>query len=300
MEMKEFGVKVQKALTKKLGAAYDIRLQEVRKNNGVTLLGILILAKDQNVSPTIYLNSFWEAYEKGIPFATVIERILQIYEEDTPKENVNMEFFRKFGQVKERICFRLISRERNEELLGKIPHIEYLDMAICFYYAYQSDLLGAGSILIYNNHLDMWNTTIEELYTLAKQNTPVLFPWEMTSLAATVQDLMECGEELECEYGEFWSTLPMQVLTNECKIQGAVCILYPDLLKKLAEEAEKNFYVIPCSIHEVILLPDSGAENGEQLREIIKEVNRTQVEPEEVLSDNLYYYNRFSNQLHIF
>lgn len=300
MEMKEFGVKVQKALIKKFGEAYDIRLQEVRKNNGVMLLGILILAKEQNVSPTIYLNSFWEAYEKGIPFATVIERILQIYEEDTPKESVNMDFFREFGQVKGRICYRLISRKKNEELLEKIPHIEYLDMAICFYYAYQSDLLGAGSILIYNNHLDMWNTTTEELFTLAKQNTPLLFPWEVTPLADTVQGMMECGEEQENDYDEFWYTLPMQVLTNECKNHGAACVLYPDLLKKLAEKMEKNFYVIPSSIHEVILLPDGGAENGGQLREIIKEVNRTQVEPEEVLSDNLYYYNRFSNQLHIF
>lgn len=300
MEMKEFGVKVQKALIKKLGAAYDIRLQEVRKNNGVTLLGILILAKDQNVSPTIYLNSFWEAYENGVTFTAVIERILQIYEEDTPKENVNMEFFRDFGQVKERICYRLISREKNGELLEKIPHMEYLDMAICFYYAYQGDLLGAGSILIYNNHLKMWNTTTEELFTIAQENTPILFPWEMTPLADTVQDMMECGEEQENEYGEFLSALPMQVLTNECKIHGAVCVLYPDLLRKLSEEAGKNFYVIPCSIHEVILLPDSGAENGAQLQEIIKEVNRTQVDPEEVLSDNLYYYNRFSDRLNIF
>lgn len=300
MEIKEFAIKVQAAISKKLGEDYTVKLQEVSKNNGVMLQGLLILAEEKNITPTIYLNSFWEAYEQGMPFAVIVKRILQIYREDTPKENVDMSFFKEFDKVKDRICFRLISAERNGELLTKIPHIRYMDMAICFFYSYQGEVLGNGSILIYHTHLDMWQTSVEELYELAEKNTPKLYHWESTSMEEAVKEMLEKRDSEEMDFGDFFQIMPMQVLSNESRVNGAACILYPKLLKTLAEAVGKNLYIIPCSIHEVIILQDSGAEDALRLQETIKEVNRTQVEPEEILSDNLYYYNRFLDQLKIF
>lgn len=305
MEMKDFAVKVQQAITKKIGDGYRVELQEVQKNNGVKLQGLLILAEESNISPTIYLNVFWEAYEQGVPFAVVIDRILRIYEEDTPKENVDMSFFKEFDKVKERICFRLISAERNRELLPKIPHVEYLDMAICFYYAYRGEAMGNGSILIYNSHVDMWHTNTEELLELAKNNTPILFPKESISMEETVKEILTKQENLECEgclderYQEDLKEMSMQVVSNSEGVYGAACILYPNLLQQLADEKQKNLYVIPSSIHEIIVLPDSGHEDANRLREIISEVNGTQLEPEEILSDNLYYFNRLLGQMRI-
>lgn len=304
MEIKEFAVKVRNAIEKRIGEGYTVRLQEVQKNNGIILQGLLILAEEKNISPTIYLNSFWEAYENGIPFALIVERIMQIYEEDTPKESIDMSFFKEFDKVKERICFRLISAAQNEELLAQIPHVAYLDMAICFYYAYYSEILGNGSILIYNNHLDMWHTTTEELLALARHNTPKLFPLETNSMEETIREMLSRQEEAECEllleeYHEFFRTVPMQVVSNTSRVHGAACILYPDMLKAMAEGLQRNLYVIPSSIHEIIVLPDSGREDTGRLREIISEVNCTQVEPEEILSDNLYYYDRLLEQLRI-
>ena len=83
---------------------------------------------------------------------------------------------------------------------------------------------------------------------------------------------------------------PLWVLTNRQRIQGASCILYPGLLKRLAAE-KRNFYLLPSSIHEVILLAEQGSETPQRLKDMIAEVNRTQVAPEEVLSDSLYYYD---------
>ncbi len=306
MEIKEFALKVQKAIKNKMGEGYLVKLQEVQKNNGVTMHGLLILAEESNISPTIYLDSFWEYYERGIPFAVVIDRILQIYEEDTPKENIDMSFFKEFAKVKERICFRLISAKQNEELLNKIPYINYLDMAICFYYAYQGDTLGNGSILIYNSHMDMWNTSVEELYELAQSNTSRIFPWESISMESAVREMYERYGEADMdnpfeeeEYREFFEIMPMYVVSNVGHIYGAACVLYSDVLSGLAKAAQKNLYVIPSSIHEVIVLQDRGHEDELHLREIIREVNRTQVEPEEILSNNLYYYNRLSGELSI-
>lgn len=306
MEIKEFAEKVQNAVERRIGEEYQVRIQEVPKNNNIILQGLVIIPKNQNVSPTIYLNSFWDAYKQGIPFSVIIEYILHIFEEDTPKKCVDMSFFKEYDRVKERICYRLISAERNRELLKKIPHLEYLDLAVCFYYAYQGETLGNGSILIYNTHMNMWNTNKEALYELAKINTSRLFPWESTSMETTIREMIQMQREQgidalleEEEQQEFFDEMPMQILSNESRVHGAACILYPGLLGQLADREGKNLYVIPSSIHEVIVLPDSGQEDASSLREMVVEVNATQVEPEEILSDNVYYYDRLLGQMKI-
>lgn len=306
MEIKDFVLKVQKAIKERMREGYQVEVQEVQKNNNVVLQGLIIHSKMQNVSPTIYLNSFWEAYEKGIPFAVIIERILSIYEEDTPRENVDMSFFKDFEKVKDRVCYRLISAEQNRDLLEKIPHMEYLDLAICFYYAYQGNTLGNGSILIYNSHMEMWQTTTSVLFELSQNNTSKLFPGECNSMETIIRELMaeqeKQGDEPvldEAEQQEFFNQMPMQILSNENRVHGAACILYPGLLGQMADREGRNLYIIPSSIHEVIVLPDSGKENAQRLREMIVEVNTTQVEPEEILSNNLYYFDRLSGQVKI-
>lgn len=308
MEIREFAEKVQKAVALVLGEDYKVKLQEVRKNNGVFLQGLIILKKKQNVSPTIYLQPFWEAYEEGVTLLEVVTRILQIYREDVPRDNIDMTFFKDFEKVKDRICYRLIHAERNKVLLEGIPYVPFLDLAICFYYAYEGEVLGSGSILIHNSHMSMWKTNIAELMCLAQRNTPRLFPWECGSMDLTVRELKQelaLNEEIcrgileDRENIKYKEELPLYIVTNKQKIHGAACILYPNLLAGIGEGMNANFYILPSSVHEVILLTDSGSESTSQLREMIAEVNRTQVEPEEVLSDSLYYFDRREKQVKI-
>ena len=96
------------------------------------------------------------------------------------------------------------------------------------------------------------------------------------------------GEETE---GTFRG-IPMKVLTNNKGIHGAACILYPGVLDSVAQEMGGGFFILPSSVHEVILLLDTGNEDSGELKKIISAVNTTQVAPEEVLSDTLYRYDR--------
>lgn len=306
MEMKEFAEKICTAMTKVLGEGYEVKLQEIQKNNGVRLQGLLILTEDRNVSPTIYLKPFWEAYEGGVTLAELVKKILQIYREDTPGECVDMSFFKEFERVKGRICYRLIHAKQNQELLSQIPHIPFLDLAICFYYAYEGEVLGSGTITIYNTHVSMWHTDTEELMRLAQRNTPQLFAWECNSMEAVMRRLFTEHEQTtgevmleEREQELLFHNVPMEILSNERRSFGAACILYPDLLERLAEKMDANLFILPSSVHEVILLPDSGAEDAGQLKKMIGEVNHTQLEPEEVLSDSLYYFDRLKRNVSI-
>lgn len=290
--LNEFTQRIQEKISRRLGLGYQIRVQEVRKNNNVLLHGLVILSGTQNVAPTIYLNHFWEAYNQGMSLSEIVSRILTLYREDMPGKNVDMEFFKSFERVRDRICYRLVSAEKNRELLENIPHIPFLDLAVTFYYAYQGAELGSGTILVYNSHLEMWQTDTVQLMNLAQKNTPQIFPWECKSMEKMMLDYQEQQNlEKQEEQERFFGEMPMEILSNEKRIYGAACMLYPGLLEMLAGQAGANLYILPSSVHEIILLADRGIDAPEQLGEMVREVNATQVEPEEVLSDSVYYYN---------
>ena len=214
-----------------------------------------------------------------------------------------MNFFREFDRVRSGICYRVVNRKRNRVLLERIPHIDFLDLSICFFYAYQSDVLGSGSILIYNSHMEMWNCSTETLMQLAQDNTERLYPWEVHRMEDLLSEALpweeqetgglSSGEEDEAE------GVPMRVLCNTQRIYGATCMIYPGVLHALAEEAGENLYILPSSVHEILLMPESEVDDTKYLQDMIREVNSTQVEPEEILSDNLYYYNRLEKRVEI-
>lgn len=312
MEIKKFAQTVQAAVQKELGQGYEVALRDVIKNNGVALPGLIIMMQGQNIAPTIYLDSFHEAYEGGVSLDCIVGKVLEIYRRSTPSESIDMEFFKDFEKVKDRICYKLINREKNEALLLQIPHKEFLDLEICFYYAYQGEEIGNGTILIFNTHLEMWGISAEEIFELAQHNTPILFPWECKSMEDVLIEFVK-KEELfkqaggqmykekeEEEKEEAYAGSTMRVLGNRSHIYGAACILYPGVLEGIACKEGKNFYILPSSVHEVILLEAEEGEDPMPLKEMIKEVNDTQVDPEEILSYQLYYFGCSDRHIRIF
>ena len=98
---------------------------------------------------------------------------------------------------------------------------------------------------------------------------------------------------------EIVNGVPMYVLSSRNRIDGAACILYPTLLADICDSLQSSFYIIPSSIHEVLVLPSDSTDDSAKIREMIKEINDTQVAAEEILSYSLYFYNRDGNRLYI-
>lgn len=293
MELVDFVRKVCNAIEMELGQGYAVEPQEVRKNNGVCKQGLSIRAEKKTVAPIIYLESYWEAHKAGIPFDAIINRVLSVYEENRPANDIDDRFFMDYEKVKNRICYRLVGRESNEALLEKVSYIEFLDLAICFYYPYYDKSLGRGTISITNAHMKMWQTNTSELFQLAQYNTLKLFPWKCIAMGEILKDLLEqnAGGAPYMPETSGKCEIPMRILTNAQMQYGAACILYPNVLRELAMGDGRNIYIIPSSVHDTILLPDMGAESAEMLKSMIAEVNRTEVAPEDVLSNSLYYYD---------
>ena len=295
MKFQEFTKSVLKKIKERLGEGYEAELQQVRKNNDVLLHGLTIHSEQSNIIPTIYLESFYELYKNDVSLDAIVTKIYNIYRENLPRTNINMNFFRDFDKVKDRIVYRLVHAERNKALLQDVPHIPFWDLAICFCYAFWSEELGDGMILIHDNHMEEWNVNYSDLMQLAEVNTPRLFPVTFYGINEVLKqlhvdiDLSECGEE------------QLYVLTNRQKVNGASVILYPQTLSWVAEQLKSDFYILPSSIHEVLVLRTERFEalqsEGMVLHEMIRDINFDQLSAEEVLSDYPYFYNRSKRTL---
>lgn len=279
-----------------------ISLQKVYKNNGVQLDGLLIMENGCNISPTIYLNYCYAQYEAGKTFQDVYQYILELYRENKPKESIDAGFFTDFDHIRERIVYKLIHYEKNLELLADIPFVRFLDLAIVFYcFIPMNGEAGSGSILIHNHHLNYWNINKEELFRLARENTVRMLPPKLMSMHQTILQ-MTAGLDPE-EYSHLMqdgsddTLMQMYVLTNEEKLFGAICILYQDLLKSYAEDMNSDFYILPSSVHEVILIPSGERKDDGSLSDIVRSVNEIAVSVEEILSDHIYYYSRKENRI---
>ncbi len=286
MDINNFLTEVEEKLKEKMNTGITIKIQKVRKNNNVIYYGLIIQKPENNIAPTIYLNAFYDMYARGMDMEDVVRCIMDTYKKGEVKESIDMDFFCDFEAVKERIAYRLINAERNKELLEQIPHILFMDLAICFYYAFYQEELGEGMILIHNSHMEMWGTNHKELMKLAEENTGRMLPPSIVSMKTLIREMFE--ESMDPG---------LYVLTNEKKCQGAAVLLYPHVLEDAAEQLGGNFYVLPSSIHEVILLKEQGHEKPEGLKEMIREANDTQVAMEEVLSDYPYYYDAEKKKL---
>lgn len=294
MNYTEFCNLIRDMVQERMGEDTKVGLQEVLRNNGVCLHGLTFMGEGTNMSPTIYLESYFYAYGRGTSLEEIVKSIVEQYHFVPKKGEIDMSFFKDFDRVKEKIAYRLVNRMHNEKLLSDIPFIPYLDLAICFFYAYDDAVLGEGSILIRRSHMEMWNTDVKELFALAQQNTPKLYPKDMIGMNLLLEELMQRegmnGDAIAKELGT--GKFPMFVLTNKKRMHGAAVILYPDLLEQLAAKMGKGFYIIPSSVHEVIIIPYDDRLDSDYIKWMIYDINHSKVEPEEVLSDSLYAYNK--------
>ena len=149
--------------------------------------------------------------------------------------------------------------------------------------------------------MELWGTCTAELFGLAKRNTARLFPWTCASMEEVLHEMagQDVGPEDTAVQDTSLQEMLLKILSNTKRTHGAACMLYPGVLDSLASKEGHDLYILPSSVHEVILLPDIGIPSATELRNMVREVNDTQVAPEEVLSYSLYRYRRTDGRVTI-
>ena len=304
--MKDFAETIRQSMEAYYGAGYCIEVHSVIKNNDCHMTGLAIRSNKCNIAPTIYLDKFYEAYLNGMTMEHVCREVIYIYETNKVEDSFDIKYFADFSNVRSRICYKLVNAERNKEMLSDMPHIRILDLALVFYVLLNIDKDGTQTIAVRNYMQDIWKVSTETLYEEAKQNTSRLFPCDIKPMRDIIREMMELEMDKD-SVDEYFDMMPeedvpveMYVISNKFRISGAVAIFYKDVLKNLANQLDCDLYILPSSTHETILLPVTESNmNVEGLREMVQEVNRTQVLEQEQLSDNVYIYIRSKDRVEL-
>ena len=209
---------------------------------------------------------------------------------------VDVNALMNYEVMKEKLSVEVISADANEELLAKVPHDRIEDLAVVYRFIMESNEDGRASILVNNNLIERMGVTHEQLRADALENSPEIRPVVIQGMNEVMKEMM--GPEAYEMFGIPDDTEEMMfIATVPDKNSGAGVLAYQDFMDQAAEKIGGDFYVIPSSIHEILLVPDNGEVQAEGLKEMVQEVNATEVSPEEKLSDNVYHYD---SKEHIF
>lgn len=300
MNNEEFKNEFVEALKEKLserGNDVDVKVSTVEKMNQ-SYEAITITPEGSNIGMNMNLEVFAEAYESGVPFNEIVEQVtnkVEAHLADMPTFDVQS--LTDYEQMKDKLAMEVVAADRNADLLAKVPHQEMEDMAVVYRFVMESDENGRASILVSNDLLDKMGVTPEQLHADALENAPELRPAVIKGMSEVMMDMM--GEDAHEMFGidEFPQDEMMYVATVPDKISGAGVIAYQEFMDQAAEKLGGDFYILPSSIHEVLLVKDDGAVNFNDLKSMVEDVNATQVAPEEKLTDSVYHYD---SKEHIF
>ncbi len=285
---KEFCNEIREGLPECL-MEYDIeevRLNTVAKNNGRELTAVTIAVSGENVSPNIYLESYYLMYTEGMSF----EQVLESVRDDYIQARADVPAFDETEIVnRDRLYVQIVNYERNMGRLENIPHEKFLDMAVTTRMLIRNDDYGVASAVVDYKMMEQLNMTKEELLVYAKENSVRLFPVKIQRLEDSIMELT--SEELP--------PTGIYVLTNNAGVNGASCMLYDGILKEAAMKmGEQKFRVLPSSVHEVLLVSENCME-PEELQEMVAAINRSTVSETEYLSDSVYEYDAGKDSLSI-
>ncbi len=266
----------------------DVSLTTVQKNNGTELTGLSIRGVGTSISPNIYLDNFYQQYRQGMDLELVCERVAQMHIQNMDPGQALAEAVDHFHDVdfiKSHVVVALVNAQKNEKMLADMPYRLKEDLAIIYKVYIGNDGDNIGTITVKNEHLKAWGITADELHECAMRNSKDLMPVEVQDIGSLLM-----GMGLDLPVPDLSGGPMLYVISNKQKCNGAAGILYSDCLEKLSEKLGTDLYILPSSVHETLAL-SAGTSEVQILAEMVREVNATQVSPQEQLSDHVYRYD---------
>lgn len=297
MDFDEFKEKVKDNIKNYLPMQYEkanVSLQSVVKNNDVQLTGLMIRLEENNIAPFIYLDRYYEQYQNGMELPDIMKDIAELRVSSEQSVKLDISRITDFNQVKDNIICKLINGDMNEEYLADKPYTQIEDMAVIYVIDLGSGAEGHMSSPITYDLMKRYGVDTQMLHEIAIHNlakSEIVFK---SMKDALMEIMFPDGVPEEDPLAEILSAedeIPMYVLSNAEKLNGAASVLDKDTMETISEMLGGDFVVIPSSIHEVIILPMDDNVDKDELEGIIREVNTSQVAPEERLSYHAYQYD---------
>ena len=285
-EFKEYTVhNIRRYLPESLWDA-KISVTLVNKNNGKRLHGLNISSDWQSVTPVLYLEYYYEEYLRGINLDDVLmnmvaDRVMHDVSYFDASQVLNIE------RCKSLIVPKLVNASANRKQLETRPHRLVTDLAIIYCIRLDRGITdGVASIDITEQMMSMWEISEDELHDIAIENMKRTQPSTITSMMDVLMGLS--GKELENLDLDTMDN-DMYVLRTKDGFFGAAVLLDQEFMEEICDKLGK-VYVLPSSVHEVIIIPWNPDIYPLDLADMILEVNESQVEVTDQLSDHAYIY----------
>ena len=300
MEIKEFTEAVAKAISERDENLIVTANTDILKNNGLLFNGVSIRTKETNIAPVIYIDGM---LLHGMSVDEAADKVMEIYaNHSNDMHNFDVNAVNSFETIKDKIVAKVINRQRNEHIMQTCPYAQFGDMLIMFAIIVAKDSDGMASIKITNELMNAWKANLAQLIEAAYMNTKVLFPMQIHHMSTLLERMMGSIDPAMRPTIDSTNDF-MFVVTSSSLQNGAYFITDRESLIEIAEHVNaRQFYILPSSINELIIIPKDNNVMPEHMDEdylmgMVKEVNATQVPMDEVLADNVYVFDADAEEL---
>lgn len=263
---------------------------EVPKNNGIWK-GIEIHIPESTAAPIIYPDRMYDLRYPGEPIKTLAERLSDKVWKEICRENeiIAKQFNNLMCQETDfPLSAAVVSYEINKEWLKDIPHEQIEDLAV-----YPKINIGTDAMVrVTPEILSKLHITKEEALKEAKKNTAKNMVFKNLE-EILFSDVVERDGDPEITSALMPSSTesPMFVLTNKERHDGAAMIACPEVLQTVHELMGDDYYILPSSVHEVLIVPKHIPLLLEDMQKTVRQINEESVEPIDRLSDNVYEFD---------
>ena len=288
MDYKEFIENVKNDLPELLtGELRNVVIDEtqVNKLQGRSYQGIVITPAGSSMGVSMNMLPHLQMLNNGTPYEEVLKNLADIITDRYAEHpDFSIDSLKNYEMVKSQLIVQLIGHEGNEEMLQQIPHRDMEDLALVYRLNIHENASGRATTLITYDMLEMYVITLEQLHQDAMESAISNEPFEIKTMAEIISELS--GGIFVPE-----PPIPIYVASNEKQTNGAGVIAYPGFMEEASKLLDGNFYILPSSVHEVILLPENTDNSVSELQEMVESINASDVSPEERLSNQVYHYD---------
>ena len=265
-----------------------IGIRDVEKRQGESYRGISFQNGDSPVQGNLNMENAFHLHESGRPYSDILRDTEQaIMQQMDRMPQFNLEAMTNYEAMKPKLMTELIPQKGNEDRLADVPHEKIEDLALIYRVDFRETSGGRMSTVITNQMLGEFGISQEQLHQDAVENSAITHPASLRSMQEVMASMMGMEPEPHMP-GEPL----MLVATTEGAFMGASVIQYPGFMDMAAEKVGGDFFILPSSIHEVLLIPDDGKADFHELAAMVQSINETQVAPADRLSDNVYHYDK--------
>ena len=304
MNFETFMESIKKHIKEYLPESYQdaqVTIREQQKLNN-RYMGLTVIRPGDDRIPTFNLTDLYrQSYENPrFRITDVLEQISQIIQREPERFDVSR--LTQYEEAKKHLFMRVSNIEENLQVLDNVPYVERADLAITFHIAVEENEAGRASAIVTNNMMENFGVTRNQLYKDALENSSFIAPVmidnlgelvgrmeieEMEARGSSEEEIRKAEERIyvESQYN------PMFVVTNETLLYGGSAIFYPGVMDELGEVLNGDFFILPSSVHETLVVPDNGRISCHELKAMVMAINEKEVAPEDRLADEVYHYD---------